>query len=73
MMLTRPNLLEVDAEVVILRLGPQNTPYTGKQGRIVGHRDGLMHVILDDDPIPRWRNIGIWVKPEEVRCVDGLD
>jgi len=73
MMLTKPSLLDIDSEVVILRLGPQNTPYTNKSGRVVGHRDGLLHVILDDDPIPRWRNIGIWVKPEEVRCVDGLD
>lgn len=66
-------LLDVESEVVIIRLGPSRTPYDGKQGRVVGHRDGLMHVILDDDPIPRWRNIGVWVKPEEVRCVDGLD
>lgn len=71
--LTKPRLLDVDTEVVVLRLGPSNTPYTDRQGRVVGHRDGLMHVILDDDPIPRWRNIGIWVKPEEVRSVDALD
>jgi hypothetical protein len=66
-------LLDIDTEVVIVRLGPTISPYNDKSGRVVGHRDGLMHVILDDDPIPRWRNIGIWVKPEEVRCVDGLD
>jgi hypothetical protein len=70
--LSKP-LLEVGAEVVVLRLGPVNTPYTDKAGRVIGHRDGLLHVILDDDPIPRWRNIGIFCKPEEVRCVDALD
>lgn len=72
---TKPTLLDfpVGTEVVVLKLGPQQTPYTGKQGRIVGHRDGMLHVILDDDPIPRWRNIGIFCHPGEVRCIDNLD
>lgn len=71
--LIKPSLLDVDTEVVVLRLGPSRTPYDGKQGRVVGHKGNLMHVILDDDPIPRWRNIGVFCKMSEVRCVDGLD
>jgi hypothetical protein len=72
---TKPSLLDfpVDTEVVVLKLGPQISPYNGKQGRIVDHRDGMLHVILDDDPIPRWRNIGIFCEPGEVRCIDNLD
>ena len=70
---TKPSLLEVGSEVVVVRLGPQNSPYNDRSGRVVGHKGGLMHVVLDDDPIPRWRSIGIFCKPTEVRCVDGLD
>lgn len=70
---TKADLLPIDSEVEILRLGPQITPYTGKTGRVVGYRSGMMHVILDDDPIPRWRNLGILVHPDEVRCIDDFD
>lgn len=69
----KPSLLDVGSEVVIVRLGPPLSPYTDKCGRVVGHKGNLLHVILDDDPIPRWRDIGVFCHPEEVRCVDGLD
>lgn len=71
--LLKPRLLDIGTEVVVVRLGPVNSPYTGKEGRVVGHRDGLLHIVLDDDPIPRWRDIGVFCKPEEVRSVDTLD
>lgn len=71
----KPTLLDfpADTEVVIRRLGPQNSPYNDKQGRVVGHKGVLLHIILDDDPIPRWRNIGVHCHVHEVRIIDGLD
>lgn len=73
---TKPSLLDfpVGTEVVVVRFASQQTnPYNDKQGRVIGHRKGLIHIILDEDPIPRWRNIGIFCEPKEVRCIDGLD
>lgn len=66
-------MLPIDSEVQVLKLGPQNTPYTGKCGRVVNHAGRMLHVILDDDPIPRWRDIGIYLHPNEVRCIDDCD
>jgi hypothetical protein len=67
-------LLPIDTEVQILKLGPQNTPYTGKTGRVVAHRgDGTLHVILDEDPIPRWRDMGVFCYPWEVRSIDDCE
>jgi hypothetical protein len=63
----------VDTEVIVHRLGPQNSPYNDKTGRVVGHKNGLIHIILDDDPIPRWRNIGVLCHAYELRIIDGLD
>lgn len=68
-----PSLLEVDTEVLILRLGPDRSPYTGKTGRVVGHKNGMLHIILDEDPVPRWRNIGVMCHPKEVRSIDDCD
>lgn len=71
--LTRPALLDIGTEVLVLRLGPQNSPYTNVTGRVVGHRDGMLHIVLDEDPIPRWRNLGIMCHPEEVRNIDNCE
>jgi hypothetical protein len=67
-------LLPIDTEVEVLKLGPQNSPYTKKTGRVIGHSiDGLLHVILDEDPIPRWRDLGILCYPWEVRSIDDCE
>lgn len=65
-----PTLL--GAEVEILSLGAkQKTPYIGCVGRIVEILpEGFYKVILDDDPIPRWRDIGIQCKLEELRILE---
>lgn len=66
-------LLPIDTEVQVLKLGPQKSPYTGKTGRVVGHRDDLLHIILDEDPVPRWRDMGILCYPWEVRSIDDCE
>lgn len=66
-------LLPVDTEVQIIKLGAQRGPYDGKTGRVIGHRSGMMHVILDEDPIPRWRNLGVLCHLSEVRSIDDCD
>lgn len=66
-------MLPVDTEVQVLKLGSQRTCYNGLCGRVVGHDRGLLHIILDNDPIPRWRNIGIFCYPKEVRSLDDRD
>lgn len=71
--LTKPRLLDIDTEVLVLRVGPQKSPYTNVTGRVVGHRDGMLHIILDEDPIPHWRNIGVMCHPDEVRSIDNCD
>jgi hypothetical protein len=63
-------MLPLDTEVEILRLGPQKTIYNGRTGRVVGYFKNYMQIILDDDPVPRWRNIGVFCLPEEVRSVE---
>lgn len=67
------SLLPVDTEVIILKLGAQRSPYDNKTGRVVGHRSGMMHVILDDDPIPHWRDLGVLVHMSEVRSIDDCE
>lgn len=65
--------LGVGTEVTVLHLGPRETrnPYFGLAGRIVEILPaGYYRVILDEDPIPRWRNIGIQCKAEELRVED---
>lgn len=64
--------LGVDIEVRVLRVGPQKSPYSGLFGRIVEERilDGMFRVILDEDPVPRWRNLGVWCSAKELRAVD---
>lgn len=64
--------LGVGTEVEVLALGAkQKTPYIGLCGRIVEILpEGYYKVILDNDPIPRWRNIGIQCKPEELRILE---
>lgn len=71
--MTADTLLPIDTEVKLLKLGPQNTPYTGRTGRVVGHRDGMLHVILDEDPIPRWRTLGVICHPREVESIDNCE
>ena len=65
-------LLPVDTEVEIVTFGQnQKTPYIGRTGRVVGvvPEKNWMWVILDDDPVPRWRNLGIFCFPHEVRAI----
>ena len=67
--------LGVGTEVEVLALGQnQKTPYIGCHGRIVEVLPmGYFKVILDDDPIPRWRNIGIQCKESELRILEDKD
>lgn len=64
--------LGVGTEVAILALGQnQKTPYIGLYGRIVEELpNGYYKVILDNDPIPRWREIGIQCTGRELRIVE---
>ena len=64
--------LAIGTEIEVLALGAkQKTPYIGCVGRIVEILPmGYYKVILDDDPIPRWRNIGIQLKESEMRVLD---
>lgn len=64
--------LGVGTEVEVLALGQnQKTPYIGCSGRIVEELpNGYFKVILDDDPIPRWREIGIQCTARELRIVE---
>ena len=63
---TQPALLAIDTEVLVKQVGPKQSPYTNLTGRVIGHRNGMLHIILDEDPIPRWRNIGVMCHPKEV-------
>lgn len=67
---TNAELLPIDTEVEVLHLGPQKTVYNGCTGRVIAHTRSHMHIILDDDPIPRWRNIGVYCLPREVRSLE---
>jgi hypothetical protein len=62
----------VGTEVEVLALGQnQKTPYIGCTGRIVEELPmGYFKVILDNDPIPRWRNIGIQCKAKELMILE---
>ena len=64
--------LGVGTEVEVLALGQnQKTPYIGLCGRIVEELPGGYYkVILDNDPIPRWRDIGIQCKAAELRLLE---
>lgn len=65
-------LLPVDTEVIITKFGQnQKTPYIGCTGRVVGHNEekGLMAIILDIDPVPHWRNLGIHCYAHEVQAI----
>lgn len=65
-------LLPVETEVIILRYGMnQKNPYIGCTGRVVGHNaeKGLMRIILDQDPVPGWRNIGVFCYIHEVQAL----
>ena len=67
------NTLGVGTEVAVIHLGAKDTrnPYNGLYGRIVEELPmGYYRVILDEDPIPRWREIGIQCKAEELRIVE---
>lgn len=66
-------LLPIDTEVQVLKLGPQRTCYSGLTGRVIGHKAHLLHIILDNDPVPHWRNLGILCYPEEVRSIDDCE
>ncbi len=58
-------------EVEVLRLGPQHSPYNGRCGRVVQELPcGYYKVILDDDPIPRWRDMGVQCREDELRTLD---
>lgn len=65
--------LGVGTEVSVIHLGPRETrnPYFGLCGRIVEELpNGYYKVILDNDPIPRWRDIGIQCKAEELKILE---
>lgn len=65
--------LGVGTEVQILFLGAREkrNPYVHRTGRIVEELPGGYYkVILDEDPIPRWRDIGIQCKAEELKILE---
>lgn len=64
--------LAVGTEVEVLSLGMnQKTPYIGCQGRVTEELPGgYFKVILDEDPIPRWRDIGIQCTAQELRILE---
>lgn len=70
--ITNVGLLPVGTEVQIVVYGSQQkTPYIGCTGRVLGvdEAKNLMWIILDNDPVPRWRDIGILCYPWEVRSL----
>lgn len=77
MLTTTGDLLAVGTEVEIRAYGgkpangAQRSPYIGCTGRVVGNNGkNMMQIILDDDPVPRWRNIGVFCYVWEVREIE---
>lgn len=71
-MSTVAELMPVDTEVIVTKYGQnQKTPYIGCTGRVVGHNveKGLIRIILDHDPVPTWRNIGVFCYADEVQAI----
>lgn len=65
--------LGVGVEVAVIYLGAKEkrNPYVGLCGRITEELpEGYYKVILDEDPIPRWRDIGIQCRAEELRILE---